>query len=92
MRKLLISLGGALLAASTISGVAFAKGDHAQIPGGNGRGPDLTRIHGANDTPGVRRGRGPDLTGHAHKGLCNAFSHNSDQGKAHGLPFQNLSC
>jgi hypothetical protein len=51
----------------------------------------MSRVGGANDTPGVPRGRGPDLSGRAHKGLCNAFSHNSDQAKAHGLPFRMMA-
>ena len=97
----MISLAGALFAVSTIGGVALAKGGPAA--GSNGRGPDPTRVGGRNTTPGVSRGRGPDLSdrgfggrgpnlnGHAQKGLCNAFAHNSDAGKAHGLPFQSIA-
>jgi hypothetical protein len=98
MRKLLISFGGALFAASTVGGVALAKSPNA-VSGGQGgqgqgqgqgfsRGPDLDRVRGRNTTPGVPRGRGPALDGPAAKGLQNAFDHNSDQAKLHGLPFR----
>ena len=91
MRKLLITLGGALFAVSTVGGVAYAKNPNAQGSGGQGRGPDLERVGGRNTTPGTPRGRGPDIEGRARRGLCNAFSHNSDQAKAHGLPFRRIA-
>lgn len=39
---------------------------------------------------GLAQAKGPDPTGPAKYGLCNAYSHNSDQAKQHGQAFQNL--
>jgi hypothetical protein len=97
MRKLLLSLAGALFAVSTIGGVAFAKSPNANgpnNPNAHGPGQHGPGQHGPGDNGPGQHGpgqRGPDPTGHAKKGLCNAYSHNNANGKEHGQAFKNLA-
>jgi hypothetical protein len=100
MRKLLLTFAGAVFAVSTVGGVAFAKSPNAQGPdnpnahGGNPNaqgGPDNPNAHHGNPNAHVPGTKGPDPTGHAKKGLCNAYSHNNAHAKANGQAFKNLA-
>jgi len=86
MRKLLLSLAGAVFAVSTISGVAFAKS-----PNANAGNADNVNAHHGNPNAHVPGTKGPDPTGPAKKGLCNAYSHNNAHAKANGQAFKNLA-